>query len=125
MCDVQRVGKHIVFSRLSIWTSTINSVHVPIEVGKFQSDSSRPNPMFYAIVCVKMSPECILSRLAKNNESFFFQAEDGIRDRSPSRGLGDVYKRQAGISELLFFCRAQAPAGIRRHPQAFQNLTFL
>ena len=25
----------------------------------------------------------------------FFQAEDGIRDRSPSRGLGDVYKRQA------------------------------
>ena len=24
----------------------------------------------------------------------FFQAEDGIRDRSPSRGLGDVYKRQ-------------------------------
>ena len=26
--------------------------------------------------------------------SFFFQAEDGIRDRSPSRGLGDVYKRQ-------------------------------
>ena len=28
----------------------------------------------------------------------FFQAEDGIRDRSPSRGLGDVYKRQ-------FICR--------------------
>ena len=26
--------------------------------------------------------------------SQFFQAEDGIRDRSPSRGLGDVYKRQ-------------------------------
>ena len=25
---------------------------------------------------------------------FFFQAEDGIRARSPSRGLGDVYKRQ-------------------------------
>ena len=25
---------------------------------------------------------------------FFFQAEDGIRDRSPVRGLGDVYKRQ-------------------------------
>ena len=25
---------------------------------------------------------------------FFFQAEDGIRVRSPSRGLGDVYKRQ-------------------------------
>ena len=28
---------------------------------------------------------------------FFFQAEDGIRDRSPSRGLGDVYKRQASV----------------------------
>src|SRR5665647_2422130 len=28
------------------------------------------------------------------NLFFFFQAEDGIRDRSPSRGLGDVYKRQ-------------------------------
>ena len=28
------------------------------------------------------------------NVFFFFQAEDGIRDRSPSRGLGDVYKRQ-------------------------------
>ena len=28
----------------------------------------------------------------------FFQAEDGIRDRSPSRGLGDVYKRQGLIS---------------------------
>ena len=27
-------------------------------------------------------------------DCFFFQAEDGIRDRSPSRGLGDVYKRQ-------------------------------
>ena len=30
--------------------------------------------------------------------SFFFQAEDGIRDRSPSRGLGDVYKRQKQYS---------------------------
>ena len=26
---------------------------------------------------------------------FFFQAEDGIRVRSPSRGFGDVYKRQS------------------------------
>ena len=26
--------------------------------------------------------------------SFTREAEDGIRDRSPSRGLGDVYKRQ-------------------------------
>ena len=33
------------------------------------------------------------------NRLFFFQAEDGIRDRSPSRGLGDVYKRQGVIYE--------------------------
>ena len=31
---------------------------------------------------------------------FFFQAEDGIRDRSPSRGLGDVYKRQVRGSPI-------------------------
>ena len=31
---------------------------------------------------------------------FFFQAEDGIRDRSPSRGLGDVYKRQSHRSAV-------------------------
>ena len=30
---------------------------------------------------------------------FFFQAEDGIRDLVRSRGLGDVYKRQAWTSE--------------------------
>eukprot|EP00658_Telonema_sp_P-2_P043698 TRINITY_DN31592_c0_g1_i1.p1 TRINITY_DN31592_c0_g1~~TRINITY_DN31592_c0_g1_i1.p1 ORF type:complete len:161 (+),score=59.39 TRINITY_DN31592_c0_g1_i1:46-528(+) len=28
---------------------------------------------------------------------FFFQAEDGIRDAQESRGLGDVYKRQATV----------------------------
>ena len=33
---------------------------------------------------------------------FFFQAEDGIRDAQESRGLGDVYKRQAELgAELL------------------------
>ena len=36
----------------------------------------------------------MLSRPAAPSWPFFFQAEDGIRDRSPSRGLGDVYKRQ-------------------------------
>ena len=30
----------------------------------------------------------------ETNISFFFQAEDGIRDLVRSRGLGDVYKRQ-------------------------------
>ena len=32
---------------------------------------------------------------------FFFQAEDGIRDLVRSRGLGDVYKRQAFIPNDL------------------------
>ena len=36
---------------------------------------------------------------SRRRHTFFFQAEDGIRDRSPSRGLGDVYKRQ-GIRSL-------------------------
>ena len=31
---------------------------------------------------------------------FFFQAEDGIRGLVRSRGLGDVYKRQAGSYAL-------------------------
>ena len=34
------------------------------------------------------------------SSSFFFQAEDGIRDLVRSRGLGDVYKRQALQSAL-------------------------
>ena len=29
---------------------------------------------------------------------FFFQAEDGIRGGGPSRGLGDVYRRQGASS---------------------------
>ena len=32
---------------------------------------------------------------------FFFQAEDGIRDLVRSRGLGDVYKRQAQDADSL------------------------
>ena len=32
---------------------------------------------------------------------FFFQAEDGIRDLVRSRGLGDVYKRQAHESAFV------------------------
>ena len=32
---------------------------------------------------------------------FFFQAEDGIRDLVRSRGLGDVYKRQAHIITII------------------------
>src|SRR5674536_293441 len=32
---------------------------------------------------------------------FFFQAEDGIRDAQESRGLGDVYKRQALLGDSV------------------------
>ena len=41
---------------------------------------------------------------------FFFQAEDGIRDLVRSRGLGDVYKRQAAVDI----------AGPRDHPVALR-----
>ena len=34
--------------------------------------------------------------------SFFFQAEDGIRDLVRSRGLGDVYKRQVDMPITLY-----------------------
>ena len=34
---------------------------------------------------------------------FFFQAEDGIRDLVRSRGLGDVYKRQARNAVMFSF----------------------
>ena len=43
---------------------------------------------------------------------FFFQAEDGIRDLVRSRGLGDVYKRQApGVVKLT-----HAPEVLRGKP---------
>eukprot|EP00658_Telonema_sp_P-2_P004281 TRINITY_DN11606_c0_g1_i3.p1 TRINITY_DN11606_c0_g1~~TRINITY_DN11606_c0_g1_i3.p1 ORF type:complete len:209 (-),score=60.52 TRINITY_DN11606_c0_g1_i3:164-790(-) len=35
---------------------------------------------------------------------FFFQAEDGIRDAQESRGLGDVYKRQAFLHATMQAC---------------------
>ena len=47
---------------------------------------------------------------------FFFQAEDGIRDAQESRGLGDVYKRQAMHSAKfdlnLVFGEADDGAGL-------------
>ena len=42
--------------------------------------------------------------------SFFFQAEDGIRDLVRSRGLGDVYKRQ-GLGGALFLSQQAARHG--------------
>ena len=42
---------------------------------------------------------------------FFFQAEDGIRDLVRSRGLGDVYKRQAQWNEIGFVAHRTIGAG--------------
>ena len=54
--------------------------------------------MYYVVVCAErfVSVCCcvVCSRLIRLS-CFFFQAEDGIRDLVRSRGLGDVYKRQA------------------------------
>ena len=55
---------------------------------------------------------------------FFFQAEDGIRDLVRSRGLGDVYKRQAGPHRhrrdrrALALCRRprRDRPDLQRHP---------
>ena len=47
---------------------------------------------------------------SRRRHTFFFQAEDGIRDRSPSRGLGDVYKRQEEADSIF----ANAPEMIAR-----------
>ena len=44
----------------------------------------------------------------------FFQAEDGIRDLVRSRGLGDVYKRQAHDPSRG---AGQGPQGPLRHAQ--------
>eukprot|EP00658_Telonema_sp_P-2_P085206 TRINITY_DN9667_c0_g1_i4.p1 TRINITY_DN9667_c0_g1~~TRINITY_DN9667_c0_g1_i4.p1 ORF type:complete len:297 (-),score=81.43 TRINITY_DN9667_c0_g1_i4:561-1451(-) len=43
---------------------------------------------------------------------FFFQAEDGIRDAQESRGLGDVYKRQAELlAKAKFYEQICQPLG--------------
>ena len=42
---------------------------------------------------------------------FFFQAEDGIRDLVRSRGLGDVYKRQA-IIVMAFYVNGKGLGAI-------------
>ena len=55
--------------------------------------------IFFLKVCVKLAALSAEwpGRRKTYGPVFFFQAEDGIRDRSPSRGLRDVYKRQQQI----------------------------
>ena len=45
--------------------------------------------------------------------SFFFQAEDGIRDLVRSRGLGDVYKRQN--EKRAYVAPIEVPKRMQRH----------
>ena len=52
--------------------------------------------------------------------NFFFQAEDGIRDRSPSRGLGDVYNRQVQTIEEIITKKRMGT-----NNPAFKNLRVL
>ena len=47
---------------------------------------------------------------------FFFQAEDGIRDLVRSRGLGDVYKRQAHQRVVVDVARARRAKHPREAP---------
>eukprot|EP00831_Metopus_contortus_P056951 TRINITY_DN4932_c0_g1_i3.p1 TRINITY_DN4932_c0_g1~~TRINITY_DN4932_c0_g1_i3.p1 ORF type:complete len:328 (-),score=41.29 TRINITY_DN4932_c0_g1_i3:228-1211(-) len=46
---------------------------------------------------------------------FFFQAEDGIRDVERSRGLGDVYKRQAQLSSIVRPCSLKGERQMCEH----------
>ena len=60
--------------------------------------------------------------------SFFFQAEDGIRDLVRSRGLGDVYKRQLllGVGFLQLAIKPGAKARNRREGgEGFEIAKFL
>ena len=58
------------------------------------------NPVCDAVteaVFSTLSAGVLTSSAVWSCESFFFQAEDGIRDLVRSRGLGDVYKRQVQV----------------------------
>ena len=66
-------------------------------------------------VVVVVQPACAV-RCFFVAGNFFFQAEDGIRDRSPSRGLGDVYKRQCLKSEKQY----HGNLNVRRLLDSFQ-----
>ena len=47
--------------------------------------------------------------------SFFFQAEDGIRDLVRSRGLGDVYKRQS-LGDAYKFIKKKGSDSLKNTP---------
>ncbi len=51
-------------------------------------------------ISISIARATFLDKNAKKTSKkyFFFQAEDGIQDSVASRGLGDVYKRQAVVA---------------------------
>ena len=55
------------------------------------------------------------------NQSFFFQAEDGIRDLVRSRGLGDVYKRQIGAHAAIAVAQSRQDAEEGRLTRAVRS----
>eukprot|EP00658_Telonema_sp_P-2_P071069 TRINITY_DN60393_c0_g1_i1.p1 TRINITY_DN60393_c0_g1~~TRINITY_DN60393_c0_g1_i1.p1 ORF type:complete len:371 (-),score=36.65 TRINITY_DN60393_c0_g1_i1:26-1138(-) len=55
---------------------------------------------------------------------FFFQAEDGIRDAQESRGLGDVYKRQARQVVQWFSACGMCNAEIERRTGLSHNFVW-
>ena len=79
-------------------------------------------------MCVRVFVSCVFFVLCSwyvVHIVFCFQAEDGIRDLVRSRGLGDVYKRQAAEyfrdeegKDILFFVD-----NIYRHVQAMTELS--
>ena len=63
--------------------------------------------MFIASDCVSNNTDFCVVVFEQN---FVFQAEDGIRGRSPSRGLGEVYMRQPLHAALILTCKVTQPA---------------
>ena len=52
--------------------------------------------------------------------SFFFQAGDGIRDFCLSRGLGDVYKKQDYMSDIVIIGAGAVGTAIAREFSKYQ-----
>jgi len=50
---------------------------------------------------------------------FFFQAEDGIRDSVASRGLGDVYKRQVVIRDIVLSMKQMIRSNLTKSSKPF------
>ena len=59
-----------------------------------------------------ISEEKVIEAINPPKDVDGFQAEDGIRDRSPSRGLGDVYKRQPPLFLMLITSSAISDCNI-------------